>query len=467
MYKDKKCQYNGCNEVFTPSTGNQKYCTFCSEKAKQEKNRIRWKKQARRLNNYIDYHKECKFCGKRFTTHYKKKIYCGSDECEAERVKVNSIKAEIKRNKKKRIQTQIRRKEKRITDLLKIRDYFSSFNYKILYDSDYVNSHNGTIKVECPYGHEWYTTFHNFKDNNNRCMTCCLKNNYVSKPEQTIRNYFKENYPELECIYNNRSIVAPKELDLYFPTKNVAIEFCGLYWHSDSSGRDRRYHYEKMMGCFKNNIRLITIFEDEFINNFDNVISRICQAIGNTETRVFARKCIIKEIPVKEANIFFKENHLQGRVNAIKAWGLFKDEKLVSACSVGNLLRKHVSKNKVIELKRFCSLRHTTIVGGANKLFNRVIKYAKDMNYDEIRSYCDMRYANIFNTVYDVLGFSLLTFSKYTPHYFKNGVRYRNYSLRKTPEERLLNKTEYQLRKEQGYDRIWDCGHRTYVYAIN
>jgi hypothetical protein len=39
-------------------------------------------------------------------------------------------------------------------------------------------------------------------------------------------------------------------------------------------------------------------------------------------------------------------------------------------------------------------------------------------------------------------------------------------SLRKTPEERLTGKSEVELRVEQGYNRIWDCGHRTYIIEI-
>jgi hypothetical protein len=31
---------------------------------------------------------------------------------------------------------------------------------------------------------------------------------------------------------------------------------------------------------------------------------------------------------------------------------------------------------------------------------------------------------------------------------------------------KLLNCTEWGLRSSQGYDRIWDCGHRTYVYQL-
>ncbi|RLI58774.1 MAG: hypothetical protein DRO67_10420, partial [Candidatus Asgardarchaeum californiense] len=140
MYTDKRCSYKNCNRLFTPSTGNQKYCSSCSKKAKQVKDRIRWRKYNRRLKGYIEYNKECRLCGKKFTTHYKKKIYCGQNECEIKRVKINSRKAELKRNKKRRKQTQIRREERRKDDLLKIKDYFSSFNYKIIDDSGYVNS---------------------------------------------------------------------------------------------------------------------------------------------------------------------------------------------------------------------------------------------------------------------------------------------------------------------------------------
>jgi hypothetical protein len=68
--------------------------------------------------------------------------------------------------------------------------------------------------------------------------------------------------------------------------------------------------------------------------------------------------------------------------------------------------------------------------------------------------------------VYEALGFILKTYTKYTPHYIKDNVRFRNQGLRKTPEERLTGKTEWELRKEEGYDRMWDCGHRTYVMKL-
>ena len=139
---------------------------------------------------------------------------------------------------------------------------------------------------------------------------------------------------------------------------------------------------------------------------------------------------------------------------------------LLAYCSVGKVTRKHANIGKTLELKRFCSVKDSMVVGGASKLFKQIKVYAFLHRYDNIKSYCDMRYANIFNPVYEKLGFKLLSFTKYTPHYFKNGIRYRNMSLRKTAEERLTGKTEVELRLEQGFKRIWDCGHRTYIIDI-
>lgn len=57
-----------------------------------------------------------------------------------------------------------------------------------------------------------------------------------------------------------------------------------------------------------------------------------------------------------------------------------------------------------------------------------------------IKSYADMRYANPFNSSYERIGFK---------------------------EERLTGKTEWELRHDQGFDRIWDCGHRTYLFVVS
>lgn len=492
MYQDKICKMTGCGCVFTPTTGNQKYCLGCRQKAKKEREREQWKERSRKRNGYKEYTRRCKICGKKFTTHYSKKLYCGSDECEEERIRLKNksyhskrskeelklkgrkyynnnrdkcllSKANVYREKNPEAKEYSPGKTVKLT-FNEVKEYIESNNYKLL--SVNYNNNKELLKLQCPNSHEWYTTFHSFKSGS-RCMTCYTNNNYVSKPEQDIRDYFENNYPELNVVYNDRSVISPKELDFYFPDSKVAVEVCGLYWHGEgTTNTPKSYHYDKMMICFENRVRLITIFEDEIYNNFDIVISRILQAIGKTKEVIYARKCSVECISTTEANKFFVNNHLQGRSTAEKIWALVHKGKIVSVCSIGKIIRKHTSTMDTVELKRLCNLSNTHVVGGASKLFSRAKEYALEEGYSKIKSYCDMRYANIFNPVYEKLGFVLDGFTKYTPHYFKSGVRYRNFSLRKSKEERLTGKTEYELRKEQGYDRIWDCGHRTYVYYL-
>ena len=221
------------------------------------------------------------------------------------------------------------------------------------------------------------------------------------------------------------------------------------------------------LGKFGIVLILLLIRFSFWLDKFEIVLSRILTALNLATTRVYARKCNLLEIDNKTANKFFEENHIQGKSTAIKVWGLFYNDALVSVCSIGLVGRKHAGGEGIIELKRFCSKNGVSVVGGFSKLFKVVVEYCRQNGYSFIKSYCDRRYANIHKPVYEQVGFILRGETKYTPHYFRKGIRYRNVSLRKTPEERLTGLTEWELRMAQGYDRIWDCGHRTYVYEVS
>jgi hypothetical protein len=492
-YKNKICVI--CGIEFTPTGSKQKFCINCKTEGDKLSNRIRDKKRSRVNNGYKEYTRNCLACGKEFTTYYKKKLYCGNEECDKERIRRKNYITNTRRDKlleslrykdyyernvdlcrhKKALKYRestgsttpyINRVYKRSYEFVK--EYVTQYGYTLITNKDFYKNTHSKILLLCPEGHTWETTFHGFRDVGDtrgaRCIHCYTSNNYTSRPEQKLVDYFKTNYPNINLIHNDRTQISPLELDLYFPSHSLGIEVCGLYWHSEvSGGKNRSYHYDKMIKCADKNIRLITIFEDEIRDKFDIVVSRILVALGIIKNKVFARKCVLSEISVGVANSFFKENHIQGASTALKAWGLYYNGELVAACSVGNVGRKHAGGSNMVELKRFCSKLNLIIVGGFSKLFKLVIDYYKGYI---IKSYCDMRYGNIFNPVYELSGFTLLGSTKYTPHYIKNGKRFRNFSLRKTPEERLTGKTEFELRLSQGYDRIWDCGHRTYVYGL-
>jgi hypothetical protein len=351
-------------------------------------------------------------------------------------------------------------KEKLKLPLDEVYKKFTDLGYTPLF-TEYDGAHK-KVPFRCNKGH-YHEIMPYTLDNGVRCRKC--SNSGVSRAEKEISNYFKE--LGIVFLENDRKLIGPLEVDIYFPEQKIAVEFCGLYWHSELAGKkSRKYHYSKMIKCRNKGVRLITVFEDEYCERPEVVLSRIVNSLGLCKDRLYARNCYTKIIDGSVADEFLVKHHLQGTTFSKVAFGLFYDEELVGVMTGGSLSRNHFSKKTILELKRLCFLPGYVVVGGASKLFKCLVNYAKELGFTTIRSYQDMRYGSPFGSVYTKLGFRLVTESKYTPHYVKGNKRFRNQRLMKTSEERKTGKTEWELRREQGFDRIWDCGHRTYVYDI-
>lgn len=96
------------------------------------------------------------------------------------------------------------------------------------------------------------------------------KSNSYSQPEEDMLAYVKSLLPNLsdnEILRNNRTVISPKELDIYIPSMNIALEFNGSYWHSlekleEKGGID--YHKDKSVACSEKGIRLLHIYEPDW-----------------------------------------------------------------------------------------------------------------------------------------------------------------------------------------------------------
>ena len=263
------------------------------------------------------------------------------------------------------------------------------------------------------------------------------------------------------CISNDRNIIQPQELDIFIPQNNVAIECNGVYWHTEGNGKDRQYHLNKYQKCKSKNIQLLQVWESEWRDKQDIVKSIISSKIGKVK-KIYARKCKISIINNRHLkHDFLNSNHLQGRDNSQLAYGLFYNGTLVSMMTFGH--RKITKGNyKDWEMIRFCNKINYTIVGGASKLLSHFIK---DNKPEQILTYADLRFSK--GSLYDQLGFKLKHFSK--PGYWyligdqlkhRSGfMKHRLKNILKTFDENL---TEYENMKNNGYDRVWDCGHAVY-----
>lgn len=296
----------------------------------------------------------------------------------------------------------------------------------------------------------------------------CRKD-FSSKAELEIKSFLEEN--GITIHIKNRKLVKLIEIDLFAPDYNIAIEFNGLYFHSEFVGKKLKdYHINKTNKCAEIGIRLIHIFEDEWINKKDIVKSRLLHIFNINKERLYARKCILKEISSIEKNIFLNSNHIQGEDKCKVSIGLFNDDKLVSVMTFSNLrkaLGYNSNNNEEYELSRFCS--SINVVGGASKMFNYFIK---KYNPSKIISYADKRWSSLIDdTVYIKLGFNRMKDTKPNYWYMKSHKkRLHRFNFTKN---RIVNElggnpelTEFENMHLLGYDRIWDCGSLKYEMIL-
>ena len=250
------------------------------------------------------------------------------------------------------------------------------------------------------------------------------------------------------------------ELDVLIKSKNIAIEYNGIYWHSElGNNKNKSYHINKT-NWFKNNhnIDIIHVFENEWIFKKEIIKSLILARLGISSKIIYGRNCEIKNVNnIKE---FLDNNHIQGYVPSNINYGLYYDDELVSLMTFG---KSRFNKSYKYEMLRFCNKLNTKIHGGFSKLLN---KFIKDYG-NELITYCDKRLFS--GNVYETNGFKLIGNSNpnyfYTKNYInlENRMKFQKHKLKNLFENFNPELTEWENLKINGYDRIWDCGNLIYT----
>lgn len=287
-----------------------------------------------------------------------------------------------------------------------------------------------------------------------RCMTC---HPHGSMAEIEVKDFIKA--LGIEIVENSRQIIPPLEIDIYIPSHDVAIEYCGNYWHSEKNGKDKHYHQNKLFRCHEKGIRLITLFSDTWENKREIVESRLRTILGINSKSIYARRCRIELLDSRTSNIFLDNNHIQGGCKAPINLGLTFQGEIVSVMSFS----KSRFEKARCELVRFASKMNLHVPGGASKLLAFAVKN-KLIEFPLV-TYSDNQWG--FSESYTAIGFTKI--SSGTPGYcyinlYKDQERLNRLQFQK---HRLHGKlkvfdpamTEYENMLVNGYDRIWDCGH--------
>jgi hypothetical protein len=127
-------------------------------------------------------------------------------------------------------------------------------------------------------------------------------------------------------------------------------------------------------------------------------------------------------------------------------------------------------KSKDWELTRFASDYHYVCRGVGGKLFKRFIK---DINPERVISFADRRWTvDMHANLYTKLDFIIDKIGRPDYRYYNERVdRYKRVHKMSFVKDKLIKKygfpkemTEWEMARELGYDRIWDCGLIKYVW---
>lgn len=316
------------------------------------------------------------------------------------------------------------------------------------------------LKLEGECGHVFEIHYDSLKrriENNYQfCTVCNPLNSGQSQEEKIITQWLNE--IGIETVEKDRSFGI--ELDILISSHNIAIEYNGLYWHSELF-KNSQYHLNKTKICNDNGIRLIHIWEDDWLFRRDIVKSIILNSLGYSKNKIYARKCNIRTITSKEKDDFLDQNHIQGKSVSGVNLGLEYQGELVSVMTFG---KRNINSKQEYELVRFCNKKYTVVVGSASKIFKRFIK---NWGCNYIISYADV--SHFTGDLYLKLGFQLSHRSKPNYWWVVGGIRYHRFTYNK---KRLVkegadpSKTEVSIMYDKGNFRIFGCGQDKYIFKI-
>lgn len=275
----------------------------------------------------------------------------------------------------------------------------------------------------------------------------------------------------------NRELLRPRELDIYLPEIQLAIEYCGDYWHShgdqESERKNKNRHHDKYMACKALGIRLLTVYESEWLTR-EYALKRLMRnAVGRGRGKLMARKCELKKTPLSEARAFYERYHPQGGDGSGEHYGLYWGGKLVACMRFTfGANDRGDARTRVWTLTRYAT--RVTVAGGASRLFKAFIN---EQQPAEVKSFSDNRYFE--GGMYAQLGF---TFEEETgPDYQvwspKLGLRPKSHYQRRNIPKRLLEhgmtevfdpetdpRSESEMTFLMGCRRLYDCGKKRWVW---
>lgn len=327
-----------------------------------------------------------------------------------------------------------------------------------LLPEDVTSGSDRKIWWQCLKHHEWRAGVFFRTANDGGCPECWY-NSFISKAEQEIADFIASN--GMEIVQSNRKILSGGELDIYIPSHKIAIEYNGLYWHSENQGKDSTYHQTKYLACKDLGIQLIQIWEDDWNRSPEQIKAMLLRKLDiSQENALLAVETTVTTIPVYDAESFLEQHHVQGYATGSSYLGL----RVKSSQEIVAVLVLETADN-AMNIVRYAT--NKLVVGG----FEMLLKYAEvTYKLSSITSVIDNTIAD--DELYGSSGFIVDQEVDADYFYVVNGKRQSKAGY---PLERFLSDsnlkyeeglTELELADLNGILRVWDAGKTCWVRVI-
>jgi len=301
-----------------------------------------------------------------------------------------------------------------------IKKEVESEGYRLL-SKQYTNN-KSKLNLICPNNHIYKVSWYEWRRLGSRCPRCSKTGESIQEDKlyKFISKYFK-------FKRRDRKLLLDKELDFVNDELKLAIEYCGLYWHSTKFKKDNNYHLDKLEKCLNKSYKLITIFEDEWVFKPRVVMYKLRTVFGNTK-KFLLDNCYVDKVDYLLARKFFDCYSFNPIDKSSITLGMFVDNLLI--CAVNFIHDDAWIVNNVAFLSNYYNIEGV----------HRILNYFKNKyKISELKIYIDRRW-----DIYDFYSYGFKLDRIISPKYW---------SIER--QKRLSEKvTKYG---------IWDCGYKLLV----
>lgn len=284
------------------------------------------------------------------------------------------------------------------------------------------------------------------------CPVCDVRDNSASKGELQLRDYLTS-IIDSTFIYNNRTILGGKELDIVDVTNKLAFEYCGLYYHKEnnpSSIKGKDYHRGKLLKSENEGYQLVTIFEDEWRDKQEIVKDNILRLYNISLTSINSDDLTVVLLDEELSEIFLNENNIYGYKNGGMSYGLVDSDGVIYSV----MKFEHFSSDDKTIILQYAEKIGFSVIGSITKLTNSIstnVVWKQDLRWGIGKNWIESGFVvdNDSAAEHDIV--TRHSIDRIDSCYIDIVVNEEDYDC-------IVDEWVYLF--ERGYDRIWDCGYR-------